>query len=64
MYLKVWKNQMKGTFRIYRVENQKNKKPMEIRMLMNRNYVVNTEIFTVSLKKVGFLVPKLQSGII
>lgn len=64
MYLKVWKNQMKGTFRIYRVENQKNKKPKEIRMLMNRNYVVNTEIFTVSLKKVGFLVPKLQSGII
>lgn len=64
MYLKVWKNQMKGTFRIYRVENQKNKKTKEIRMLMNRNYVVNTEIFTVSLKKVGFLVPKLQSGII
>lgn len=55
---------MKGTFRIYRVENQKNKKPKEIRMLMNKNYVVNTEIFTVSLKKVGFLVPKLQSGII
>lgn len=47
---------MKGTFRIYRVENQKKKKtnPMEIGMLMNRNYAVNTEIFTVSLKKVGF----------
>lgn len=53
MYLEVWKNQMKVTFRIYRVENQKKKK-MEIRMLMNRNYVVNTEIVTVSLKKVGF----------
>lgn len=46
---------MKGTFRIYRVENKtKKKRPMEISMLMNRNYAVNTEIFTVSLKNVGF----------
>lgn len=37
---------MKGTFRIYGAENKKN--PMEIRTLMNRNYAVNAEIFTVS----------------
>lgn len=37
---------MKGTFRIYRAENQK--KTMEIITLMNRNCAVNAEIFTVS----------------
>lgn len=37
---------MKGTFRVYRAEHQK--KTMEIRTLMNRNYAVNAEIFTVS----------------
>lgn len=36
--LKGWKNEMKGTFRIYRAENQK---PVEIRTLMSTKLAVN-----------------------
>lgn len=36
--LKGWKTEMKGTFRIYRAENQK---PVEIRTLMSTKLAVN-----------------------
>ena len=40
--LKGWKNEMKGTFRIYRAENQK---PGEIRTLMSTKLAVNAFFF-------------------
>lgn len=36
--LKGWKNEMKGTFRIYRAENQR---PVEIRTLMSTKLAIN-----------------------
>lgn len=40
--LKGWKNEMKGTFRIYRAENQK---PGEIRTLMSTKLAINAFFF-------------------
>jgi hypothetical protein len=37
-----WKNEMKGTFRVYRAENQK---PVEISTPMSTKLVINVDFF-------------------
>ena len=57
--LKGWKNEMKGTFRIYRAENQK---PGEIRTLMSTKLAVNAFFFFFFTVVLANWLPDFQTG--